>query len=51
MADCPVCKTPIEVFKVYSHAKKKFTEMNGVCIPCKEKADRERLQNLPSKQH
>ena len=43
MADCPVCKTPIKVFKVYSQLKKKFIEMKGICEPCKEQDDRERL--------
>ncbi len=49
MSDCPVCKTPIQVFKVYSHSKKKFIEMKSVCIPCKEKADKERPQNKKDK--
>jgi len=37
MADCPVCKEPIQVFKVYKYKKKKFVEMKGACVPCYEK--------------
>jgi len=47
---CLVCNEPLLIYTVYTR-QQKFIEMNSVCIPCKEKADRERLQNLPPKQH
>ena len=48
---CPVCKTPIQVFKVYSHSKKKFIQMEGACVPCKEKTDKELRKKLSPKSH
>lgn len=50
MPTCPVCKKPVQVFKVYTYKKQKFINMNSVCIPCKEKADKELLQKLSPKQ-
>ena len=41
---CLVCSEPLLICTVYTR-QQKFIEMNSVCLPCKEKADRERLQN------
>lgn len=42
---CPICKSPIEVFKVFTR-EKKFKKMNGVCIPCREREEKERLKKM-----
>jgi len=33
---CPVCNTPIEIFEVYTIAKK-FKKVKQICLTCKER--------------
>ena len=41
---CLVCSEPLLIYTVYT-VQQKFIKMNGVCVPCKEKTDKERLEN------
>ena len=46
---CPVCKTPIKTHTVYTR-QQKWKKVKGVCVPCKQKADKELLEKLSPKQ-
>ena len=46
---CPVCKTPRKTYTVYTR-QQKWKEVKEVCIPCKQKADKELLEKLSPKQ-
>ena len=46
---CPVCGTIIETHTVYTR-QQKWKKVKGVCIPCKQKADKELLEKLSPKQ-
>jgi len=47
--ECPVCKTPKKIYNVYTR-QQKWKKIEGVCIPCKQKADKELLEKLSPKQ-
>ena len=47
---CPVCKTPIKTYTVYTR-QQKWKQVIGGCIPCKQKADKELLKKLSPKSH
>ncbi len=42
---CPVCGKLVEICTVYTR-KQKFKDIKSVCIPCKEKEDKERLTQI-----
>jgi hypothetical protein len=44
-AICPVCKQSVKTYTVFTH-RKKWTQLNEVCIPCKAKEDKERLVKI-----
>jgi len=44
-AVCPVCKQPVKTYTVFTY-RKKWKQVNEVCIPCKEKEDKERLVRI-----
>jgi uncharacterized protein YceH (UPF0502 family) len=47
--ECRVCGTIIEIYTVYTR-QQKWKKVLGVCIPCKQKADKELLEKLSPKQ-
>ena len=47
--ECPVCKTPKKIYNVYTR-QQKWKKVEEVCVPCKQKADKELLEKLSPKQ-
>ena len=50
MPSCPICKQPVKVFNVYTYKTKKFRKVKSVCLPCKEKEDKQLFERLIKKE-